>query len=137
MVKKKCLNFEIWLEAPKKFGSALHRNGGAPNIWTRILSISNEMESLHFTVQILFHKSNGVQSISSFKILNDMTLCILLDLRNKIQTMKWRGSYSPNICITLSQFGCFLPQIFIKTHQSKFIGIILSYDKIKIYIIEF
>ena len=35
---------------------------------------------VHFMVQILFHKSNGVQSVSSFKILNDVVICILLDL---------------------------------------------------------
>ena len=32
-------------------------------------------------VQILFYKSNDVQSVSSFKILNNMSVCILLDLR--------------------------------------------------------
>ena len=35
---------------------------------------------VHFMVQILFHKSNGLQSVSSFKILNDMVVCILFDL---------------------------------------------------------
>ena len=45
---------------------------------------------VHFMVQILFHKSNGVQSVSSFKILNDVVVCILLDLKYLIQTMKWR-----------------------------------------------
>ena len=43
-----------------------------------------EMQSslfVYFIVQILFHKSNGIQSVSSFKILNDVTVCILLDLR--------------------------------------------------------
>ena len=32
-------------------------------------------------VQILFHKSNGIQSVLLFKILNDVAVCILLDLR--------------------------------------------------------
>ena len=36
---------------------------------------------VHFIVQILFHKSNGVQSVLSFKILNEVAVCILLDMR--------------------------------------------------------
>ena len=36
---------------------------------------------VYFMVQILFHKSNGVQNVLSFKILNDMTVCILLELK--------------------------------------------------------
>ena len=35
---------------------------------------------VNFMVQILFHKSNDIQSALSFKILNDVTVCILLDL---------------------------------------------------------
>jgi hypothetical protein len=38
------------------------------------------MESLHFMVQILFHKSNDIYTVLSFKILNDMAICTLLDL---------------------------------------------------------
>ena len=49
---------------------------------------------IHFIVQILFHKSNDVQSVSSFKILNDVAVCILLNLRYLIYTMKWRVSIS-------------------------------------------
>ena len=41
-------------------------------------------------VQILFHKSNGVQSVSSFKILHDVAVYILFDLKYLIQTMKWK-----------------------------------------------
>jgi hypothetical protein len=37
---------------------------------------------VHFMVQILFHKSNGVQSVSSFKILNDV--CSLYIVRSEI-----------------------------------------------------
>jgi hypothetical protein len=36
---------------------------------------------VYFLVRILFHKSNGVQSVLLFKILNDVAVCILLDLR--------------------------------------------------------
>jgi hypothetical protein len=36
---------------------------------------------VHFIVQILFHKSNGVQSVLSFKILNKVAVCILLYMR--------------------------------------------------------
>ena len=35
---------------------------------------------VHFIVQILFHKSNDIQTALSFKILNDVAICILLDL---------------------------------------------------------
>ena len=35
---------------------------------------------IHFIVYILFHKSNDIWTVLSFKILNDMTICILLDL---------------------------------------------------------
>jgi hypothetical protein len=38
------------------------------------------MESLHFMVQILFHKSNDIYTALSFKILNDMAIGTLLDL---------------------------------------------------------
>jgi hypothetical protein len=38
------------------------------------------MESLHFMIQILFYKSNDIYTALSFKILNDMAICILLDL---------------------------------------------------------
>jgi hypothetical protein len=36
---------------------------------------------INFMVQILFYKSNGIESVSSFKILNDVIVCILLDLK--------------------------------------------------------
>jgi hypothetical protein len=32
---------------------------------------------VYFMILILFHKSNCIHSISSFKILNDVTLCIV------------------------------------------------------------
>ena len=57
--------------------------------WIRILSIWNKMESLHFMVQIKYHRSNSVQTATSFKILNDKAISISLDLWNKIWTMKW------------------------------------------------
>jgi hypothetical protein len=34
----------------------------------------------HFMVQILFPRSNSVQTVTSFKILNDVLDCTLLDL---------------------------------------------------------
>ena len=49
-----------------------------------ILSIWNEMESLYFMVYIKYLRSNNIQIVTLFKILNDETLCILLDLKNKI-----------------------------------------------------
>jgi hypothetical protein len=36
--------------------------------------------SFHFMVKSLCHGSNSVQTVTSFKILNDMTVCTLLDL---------------------------------------------------------
>ena len=36
---------------------------------------------VHFMVQILFHKSNGIQSVLSFKILNEVAVYILLDMK--------------------------------------------------------
>jgi hypothetical protein len=35
---------------------------------------------VHFMVQILFQKSNDIYTALSFKILNDMAICTLLDL---------------------------------------------------------
>jgi hypothetical protein len=35
---------------------------------------------VYFMVQIFFHKSNDIQTGLSFKILNDVTVCTLLDL---------------------------------------------------------
>ena len=55
----------------------------------KILSIWNKMESLYFMVQIKYHKLNSVQTITSFKILNDKAVYISLDLWNKIWIMKW------------------------------------------------
>ena len=55
----------------------------------RIISIWNKMESLHFMIQIKYHRSNSVQTATSFKILNDKAVYISLDLWNKILTMKW------------------------------------------------
>ena len=43
-------------------------------------------------VQILFHKSNDIWIALSFKILNDVAVCTLLDLWYLIWTMKWRLS---------------------------------------------
>ncbi len=40
-------------------------------------------------VQIKYYGSNSVQTATSFKILNDVAICILLNLRDKILTMKW------------------------------------------------
>ena len=39
-------------------------------------------------VQIKFYKSKDVHTIVSFKISNDVVVCILLDLKNKILTIK-------------------------------------------------
>ena len=39
-------------------------------------------------VQIKFYKSKNVHTIISFKISNDVVVCILLDLKNKILTFK-------------------------------------------------
>jgi hypothetical protein len=36
---------------------------------------------VYFMVQILFHKSNNIQSVLLFKILNNVTVCILLNLK--------------------------------------------------------
>ena len=36
---------------------------------------------VHFIVQILFHKFNDVQSVLSFKILNEVAVYILLDMK--------------------------------------------------------
>ena len=36
---------------------------------------------VHFMVQILFHKSNNIQSVLLFKILNNVTVYILLNLK--------------------------------------------------------
>ena len=35
---------------------------------------------VHFMVKILFHKSNDIYTALSFKILNDVAVCTLLDL---------------------------------------------------------
>ena len=48
-----------------------------------------KIESLHFMVQIKYHRSNSVQIAMSFKILNDNAVYISLDLWNKIWIMKW------------------------------------------------
>ena len=53
------------------------------------------MESLHFMVQIKYHRSNSFQTATSFKILNDKTVYISLDLWNKILTMKWTNGEIP------------------------------------------
>ena len=60
----------------------------APFVWVytftlylriRILSISFKMESLYLKVQIKYYRSNGVQTATSFKFLNDVAVCTLLD----------------------------------------------------------
>ena len=40
----------------------------------------NKIESLHLMVQIKYHRSNSVQTATSFKILNDKAVYISLDL---------------------------------------------------------
>jgi len=40
----------------------------------------NEIERIHFTIKILFFGFDGVQIVTSFKVLNDLTLNIILNL---------------------------------------------------------
>ena len=49
-----------------------------------ILSIWNEMEKVNFMVQIKYYKSNSVQFVTSFKILNKGIVCTSLDSWDKI-----------------------------------------------------
>ena len=74
----------------------------------RIFSIWNEMKRIHFIVQIKYYSSNSVHTVTLFKILNDVTVYILLNPWDKIWIMKWtnreipkwRGSYSDFIIPT-------------------------------------
>ena len=93
----------------------------------RIFSIWNKMESLHFMVQIKYHKFNSVQTTTSFKILNDKAVYISLDLWNKILTMKWtngeiskwRGSLSPHHHLSTQPHSpFFFTQLFFSTIPS-------------------
>ena len=57
----------------------------------RACIIFSEKDPLHFVyfmVQIEYYRSNRVQTTTSFKILNDVAVCRLLDLGNKILSMK-------------------------------------------------
>ena len=54
-----------------------------------IFSISKSLHSVHFIDQIKYYKFNSVQTVTSFKILKDVTVCIWLYLWNKIRIMKW------------------------------------------------
>ena len=40
-------------------------------------------------VEIKYYRFKGVQIVTSFKILNLVSICIPLDLENKILTVKW------------------------------------------------
>ena len=42
--------------------------------------MSKSLNLIHFMVQILFPESNSIHIITLFKILNDVTVCTLLDL---------------------------------------------------------
>ena len=44
---------------------------------------------VNFMVQILSHGSNSVHNVTSFKILNDVAICILLNVYYLIYTIKW------------------------------------------------
>ena len=50
----------------------------------RIIFISKSFYLVHFMIQFKYYRSNNVQTVTSFKILNDVTMFILLDLGNKI-----------------------------------------------------
>ncbi len=52
------------------------------------LYIWNEMEIVHFILQIKYYKSNTIQITTSFKIQNFVADYTLLDPENKIWTMK-------------------------------------------------
>ena len=54
-----------------------------------ILFLWNEMVRVYFMVQIKYYRSNNVQTVTSFKILNDVAVYTLLDPWDKIWTMKW------------------------------------------------
>ena len=51
-----------------------------PRRRNRILSYLETSPFVHFMVQILSPGSNRVHAATSFKILNDVTVCTLLDL---------------------------------------------------------
>ena len=50
------------------------------NLGNRISPFEIKMESLNFMLQIKYYRSNSVQTITLFKILNDKTVYISLDL---------------------------------------------------------
>ena len=70
-----------WLPLEKEMERTEKRN--------KIFSIWNEMERVHFMVKIKYYRSNSVQTIMLFKILNDVIICILLDPWDKILIIKW------------------------------------------------
>ena len=48
-------------------------------IGNKIISIYLKFESIHFTIKILISEFNSVYNVTSFKILNNMTLDASLD----------------------------------------------------------
>jgi hypothetical protein len=49
-----------------------------------LFHLKKKIYLIYFMVQIKYCRFNSVQTITLFKILNDVTVCILLDSENKI-----------------------------------------------------